>query len=135
MPKYPATIATPPTAHQAANRTRGGRRRGGAGTGGDAVGVGEVEVGGVWGAAVVVGLPLVVGSLLARRLLPLGPGCRSLIGVGRRDPGPSLGPVFPVAGTTGRGRGDTHRVLKANQGDEVIVNRVEVVLLRTGQRT
>ena len=31
-------------------------------------------------------------------------------------------------------RRDPHRILKSNQGNEVIVNRVQVVLLSTGQR-
>ena len=31
-----------------------------------------------------------------------------------------------------RGWSDTHRILKAHQGDEVIVNRIQMVLLRAG---
>src|SRR5262245_31890384 len=45
------------------------------------------------------------------------------------------GHVLPMAVRVAWGWSDTHRELKANQGNEVIVNRIEVVLLRTGQRT
>src|SRR5262245_11573887 len=85
MPKYPATIAPAPAVHQTAHRTRGDGWPEGAGTGGDTVVVagGEGDGGGVGDVSDVMVLSLVVGSLLARRLL-LAPGDRSLFGFGRQ---------------------------------------------------
>src|SRR5438105_10657070 len=42
-------------------------------------------------------------------------------------------PGLSMAVNTARRRRHTHRILQANQGDQVIVNRIEVVLLRAGQ--
>src|SRR5437870_4088654 len=52
-----------------------------------------------------------------------------LPGANSSSPGSSRTPDLSMAGGTARGRGDTHRILQAGQGDEVIVNRIQVGLL------
>ena len=119
-------IMTTATAHQTAHRN-GERLL----ASGEAAGTGGAAVGAVV-AGCEVGAALDVSYVMVHSQLIVGLQAQAR---GEREAAKthhSVNPAVPMAIRATGGRSHTHRVFEANQGDKVIVNRIEVVLLGAG---
>src|SRR6516162_8738383 len=136
MPKYTATIAMPMATHQPAHRRTCGPLRDGAAAGSGVAGAvtGDDAAGGAWDGSDVMVLSLEVVNPVERLLVEYIRITASLLSVSADQAAHWTFPGLSMAvGAPGR-RCGTHRILEPSQRDQVIVNRVEVVLLSTSER-